>query len=222
MQPCHQPPCLLAVSLKFVVSTELYITGWVPYCCYSDCPVVLVGPRPYQVRPYQVQAWLCHWFCNPNLRFSRLRNTACQIDVLIAISIYQAFFFLTTSTQSYNVAFTFQTTPITLSNIIFVRFATCNQPDLWWPVQDFHLHLHWWTCYHCHLEKKLECDNSEYYLPANQESSWSCKYLPDNAHHWLISESEWHPRDIQLHSGECQGKIIKDGVGNRWELKPCN
>ena len=80
-------------------------------------------------------------------------------------------------------------------------------------VQDPHLRLHWWSCYHCHLEEGWGCDNSQCYLPADQDSSGSCcVYLPDSTHHWLISGSKWHGEDIQLHSEECQGKIIKDSA----------
>ena len=54
-------------------------------------------------------------FCNLNLSFSRLRKTACQIDALsnqyLATKPFSFFFSLTTSTQSYNVVTTFQTTP---------------------------------------------------------------------------------------------------------------
>ena len=97
------------------------------------------------------------------------------------------------------------------NNHHFFRFSQCEQSEIYQSVQNPHLHFRWWTCYQCHLEEKWECDNSEYYLPADQNSSWSCcRYLPDSAHHWPISESEWHCGDIQLHSGECQGKLIKD------------
>ena len=99
-----------------------------------------------------------------------------------------------------------------------------NIPEIWQSVQDLHLHLHWWTCCHCHLEERWECDNSQCYLPADQEDSWSCLgYIPDGAHHWPISKSEWHCWVIQLHSGECQGKIIKDSAytWQRWVNPMC-
>ena len=95
------------------------------------------------------------------------------------------------------------------------RFSHCNQPGIW-PVQDPHLRLHWRTCYQCHLEERWGCDNSQYYPPADQESSWSCcGYLPDSAHHWLISGPEWHCGDIQLHSGECQRSVFRN-IGYMW------
>ena len=91
------------------------------------------------------------------------------------------------------------------------RYTPCNFPNFQQSVQNPHLHFHWWTCYHCHMEERWSCDNSQCYLPTDQESSWSCcRYLPDSARHWPISESEWHCGDIQLYSGECQGKIIND------------
>ena len=98
------------------------------------------------------------------------------------------------------------------------RFTHCNQFNFWWPVQNPHLHLHWWTCYNCHLEKKWACDKYKCYPPADQEISWSCWwYLPDSAHHWPISGSEWHCGDIQLHSGECQGRVFRHSVYcTRW------
>ena len=92
------------------------------------------------------------------------------------------------------------------------RFPQLNQSEIRLSVQNLHLHLYWWTCYHRHLEERWDCDNFQCYPQTNQENSWSCCwYLPDSARHWLIRESEWHFGDIQLHSGECQGKIVKDG-----------
>ena len=40
------------------------------------------------------------------------------------------------------------------------RFTQCKRFNFWWPVQDPYLHLHRWTCYHCHLEERWGCDNS--------------------------------------------------------------
>ena len=162
-------------------------------------------------------------FCNLNLSFSRLRKTACQIDALSNHYLAtKPFFFINNQYTELQCSYYISDYLINFtSSHIFVRFTTCNQPDLWWP--DLHLHLHWWTCYHCHLEEKWNCDNAQCYPPAEQESSWSCcGYLPDSAHHWPISGSESNCGDIQLHSGECQRKIIKDSGCNKWELKPCN
>ena len=47
----------------------------------------------------------------------------------------------------------------------YCRFTHCNWFNLWWPVLDPHLHLHWWTCYHCHLEERWGRDNSQCYPP---------------------------------------------------------
>ena len=100
--------------------------------------------------------------------------------------------------------------------LVTFRFPQCNQSGIW-PVQDPHLQLHWWTCYQCHLEERWSCDTSQCYQPADQESSGSCwGYLPNSAHYWPASESEWHSRVNQLHSGECQGKLIK-GSGYTWQ-----
>ena len=95
------------------------------------------------------------------------------------------------------------------------RFTYCNQFNFWCTVYYLHLYLHWWTCYHCYLEERWGCDNTEHYPPANQETSWSCYgYLPDIAHHW----SESHFGDIQLHSGKCQRRIFKNSGCTRWDV----
>ena len=102
------------------------------------------------------------------------------------------------------------------------RFTHCNKFNIWWPVQDPHLRHHWWTCHHCHLEEKWGSDNSQCYPPANQEYSWSCwRYLPDSAHHWSISVSEWCCGDIQLHSGKCHRTKFTYSGCSRWDLKLC-
>ena len=51
---------------------------------------------------------------------------------------------------------------IGLNFVYLCRFTQCNQSS---SVQNPHLHLHWWTCYHCHLEERWSCDNSQCYLP---------------------------------------------------------
>ena len=106
--------------------------------------------------------------------------------------------------------------------LILSRFSQCNQRNFWCTVYYPHLHFHWWTCYHCHLEERWGCDNTQHYPPANQEISWSCwRCLPDNAHHWSFSLSEWHFGDIQLHSGKCQRRIFKNSKCTRWVLNLC-
>ena len=48
----HAASCLAAVywlwvwSLLSPLSSICVFTGWVPYCCHSDCPGLFVGPRP--------------------------------------------------------------------------------------------------------------------------------------------------------------------------------
>ena len=58
--------------------------------------------------------------------------------------------------------------------IYLCRFSQCNQFNFWCPLYHPHLYLHWWTCYHCHLEERWDFDNSQCYPPADQEISWSC------------------------------------------------
>ena len=64
------------------------------------------------------------------------------------------------------------------------RFTQWKQFNLRLQVKNIHLHLHWWTSYHCHLEAKWGCDNTQCYTSADQTLSLSREgYLPDSAHH---------------------------------------
>ena len=126
----------------------------------------------------------------------------------------------TTPTEEYNyILLSYRSSIMKVVVLYPFRFTHCNQFNYWWPVQDTHLHLHWWACYHCHLEERWGCDKSQCYPPADQEISWcGWWYLPDSAHLWPISGLEWHSRNIQLHSGECQGRVFQDGVCTRWDF----
>ena len=75
-------------------------------------------------------------------------------------------------------------------------------------VQDPHLHLHWWTCYHCHLDKGWSCDHSQYNPPADTDDSRYCwRHLPEHTHHCSVSDWRQSLWLIQLYGGEFQGKF---------------
>ena len=99
------------------------------------------------------------------------------------------------------------------------RFTYCDKCHLQQVIKYPHLHLGWWACYKCYLEEKWHTDNSQWYPPADTDADWSNhKYLPDSAHHRLFSESEWLWGDIQLHSRECLGRVVRDSGCSRWDL----